>query len=67
LAPTHERNPILLSESSMAEWLDPYNLEEAEHTTQDILREISDESDRIAPELEFCSSGSRTGNTRLLG
>jgi putative SOS response-associated peptidase YedK len=67
LAPTHERNPILLSESSMAEWLDPNNLEEAELTTQDFLREISDESDRIAPELEFCSADRRTGNIRLLG
>ncbi|MFN4846651.1 MAG: SOS response-associated peptidase family protein, partial [Rhodoluna sp.] len=28
----HERNPILLSESSMAEWLDPDNLEDPENT-----------------------------------
>jgi putative SOS response-associated peptidase YedK len=67
LAPTHERNPILLSESTMAEWLDPNNLEEAELTTQDFLREISDESDRIAAELEFCSADRRTGNISLLG
>jgi putative SOS response-associated peptidase YedK len=47
LAPIHERNPILLPESSMAEWLDPDNLEDAEHTTQDLLNELSNESDEI--------------------
>ena len=31
----YERNPILLSESAMAEWLDPDNLEDPENTTQD--------------------------------
>ena len=37
----HERNPILLSESAMAEWLDPDNLEDPESTTQDFLNELA--------------------------
>ena len=64
LAPIHERNPILLSESSMAEWLDPDNLEGAEHTTQALLKELSDESDRVAAELEFWPVGAEAGNVR---
>jgi hypothetical protein len=31
----------------MAEWLDPDNMEDAEHTTADLLMELSDESDRV--------------------
>jgi putative SOS response-associated peptidase YedK len=64
LAPIHERNPILLSESSMAEWLDPDNLEDAEHTTSDLLKELSDESDRVAAEVEFWPVGVKAGNVR---
>jgi putative SOS response-associated peptidase YedK len=64
LAPIHERNPILLSESSMAEWLDPDNLEAAEHTTPDLLKELSDESDRVAAEVEFWPVGVEAGNVR---
>ncbi len=64
LAPIHERNPILLSESSMAEWLDPDNLEDAEHTTPDLLRELSEESERVAAEVEFWPVGVEVGNVR---
>ncbi len=64
LAPIHERNPILLSESSMAEWLDPDNLEDAEHTMPDLLREISDESDRVTAEVKFWPVGTDAGNVR---
>jgi putative SOS response-associated peptidase YedK len=64
LAPIHERNPILLSESSMSEWLDPDNLEDAEHTTPDLLRELSDESDRVAAEVEFWPVGAEAGSVR---
>jgi putative SOS response-associated peptidase YedK len=64
LAPIHERNPILLSESSMAEWLDPDNLEDAEHTTPDLLKELSDESDRVVAEVEFWPVGPEAGNVR---
>jgi len=53
LAPIHERNPILLSYSSMAEWLDPDNLEDAEHTTQDLLNELANESDELQVKLSF--------------
>jgi putative SOS response-associated peptidase YedK len=44
LAPIHERNPILSPSSSMAEWLDQDNLEWAENRTQDLLRELAEES-----------------------
>jgi putative SOS response-associated peptidase YedK len=64
LAPIHERNPILLSASSMSEWLDPDNLEDAEHTTPDLLRELSDESDRVAAEVEFWPVGTEAGSVR---
>jgi putative SOS response-associated peptidase YedK len=67
LAPIHERNPILLSESSMAEWLDPDNLEDAEHTTPDLLKELSDESDRVAAEVEFWPVTTDAGNVRNQG
>jgi putative SOS response-associated peptidase YedK len=62
LTPIHERNPILLSSSSMAEWLDPDNLEDAEHTTQDLLIELANESDEIAGQVEFWPVGVEVGN-----
>jgi putative SOS response-associated peptidase YedK len=64
LAPIHERNPILLSQSSMAEWLDPDNLEDPENTTQDLLNELSSESDEIAGQVEFWPVGVEVGNVR---
>jgi putative SOS response-associated peptidase YedK len=64
LAPIHERNPILLSSSSMAEWLDPDNLEDAEHTTQDLLNELASESDEIAGQVEFWPVSTDAGNVR---
>jgi putative SOS response-associated peptidase YedK len=33
IAPIHATNPILLSSSPTTQWLDPENLENAEHTT----------------------------------
>jgi putative SOS response-associated peptidase YedK len=64
LAPIHERNPILLSESSMTEWLDPDNLEDPENTTQDLLNELANESDEIAGQVEFWRVGIEAGNVR---
>jgi putative SOS response-associated peptidase YedK len=64
LAPIHERNPILLSSSSMAEWLDPDNLEDAELTTQDLLNELANESDEIAGQVQFWPVGVEAGNVR---
>ena len=60
----HERNPILLSESAMAEWLDPDNLEDPENTTQDLLNELSSESDEIAEKVEIWPVGVEAGNVR---
>jgi putative SOS response-associated peptidase YedK len=57
LAPIHERNPILLSSSSIAEWLDPDNQEDAEHTIPDFLNELAEESDQVAAEVEFWPVG----------
>ena len=67
LAPIHERNPILLSESSMAEWLDPDNLEEPENTTQNLLNELANESDHIAEQVLFWHVGVEVGNVRNQG
>jgi putative SOS response-associated peptidase YedK len=64
LGPIHERNPILLSESSMTEWLDPDNLEDPENTTQDLLNELADESDEIAGEVEFWPVGIEVGKVK---
>ena len=64
LAAIHERKPILLSESSMTEWLDPENLEDPENTTQDLLNELADESDEIAGQVEFWPVGVEVGNVR---
>jgi putative SOS response-associated peptidase YedK len=64
LPPIHERNPILLSSSSLAEWLDPDNLEDDEHTTQDLLIELANESDEIAGQVEFWPVGVEVGNVR---
>ena len=64
LAPIHERNPILLTESSMTEWLDPDNLEDPENTTQDLLNELSSESDEIAGQVEFWPVGVEVENVR---
>ena len=63
----HERNPILLSESSMTEWLDPDNLEDPENTTQDLLNELANESDEIAGQVEFWPVGVEVGNVRNQG
>ncbi|MEI7419917.1 MAG: SOS response-associated peptidase, partial [Actinomycetes bacterium] len=67
LAPIHERNPILLSSSSMAEWLDPDNLEDPESTTQDLLNELANESDEIAEQVEFWPVSAEAGNVRNNG
>jgi putative SOS response-associated peptidase YedK len=67
LAPIHERNPILLSSSSMAEWLDPGDLEDPENTTQDLLNELAEESDQVAAEVEFWPVGVEVGNVRNNG
>jgi putative SOS response-associated peptidase YedK len=64
LAPIHERNPILLSSSSMAEWLDPENGEDPENTTQDLLNELSQESDEISGQVQFWHVGVEVGNVR---
>jgi putative SOS response-associated peptidase YedK len=64
LAPIHERNPILLSSSSMAEWLDPENLEDPDNTTQSLLNELAEESDQVAAELEFWPVGVEVGNVK---
>ena len=64
LALIHERNPILLSESSMAEWLDPDSLDDAENTTQDLLNELANESDHIAEQVLFWTVGVEGGNVR---
>ena len=64
LAPIHERNPILLSESSMTEWLDPDNLEDPENTTQDLLNELAHESDEMAGRVKFWPVGVQVGNVR---
>jgi len=67
LAPIHERNPILLSESAMTEWLDPSNLEDPEATTQDLLDELSFESDQVAAQVQFWPVGADVGNVRNNG
>lgn len=64
LAQIHERNPILLSESSMAEWLDPDNLEDPENTTQDLLDELANESDLIAEQVLYWAVSPDAGNVR---
>jgi hypothetical protein len=48
----------------MAEWLDPDNLEDPENTTQDLLNELSSESDEIAGQVEFWHVSSDAGNVR---
>jgi hypothetical protein len=48
----------------MAEWLDPDNLEYAEHTTRDFLNELANESYEIAGQAEFCPVGVEVGNVR---
>jgi deoxyhypusine synthase len=48
----------------MAEWLDPDNLEDAEHTTQDLLNELANESDEIAEQVLFWPVGVEVGNVR---
>jgi hypothetical protein len=46
----------------MAEWLDPENLEDPENTTQDLLDELSQESDQIADQVQFWHVGVEVGN-----
>jgi hypothetical protein len=48
----------------MTEWLDPDNLEDPEHTTQDPLNELSSESDEIAGQVEFWPVSTDAGNVR---
>ena len=64
LAPIHERNPILLSESSMIECLEPDNIKDRENTTQDLLNELANESNEIAGQVEFWPVGVEVGNVR---
>jgi putative SOS response-associated peptidase YedK len=64
LASIHERNPILLSSSSMAEWLDPDNLEDPDNTTKSLLNELAEESDQVAAEVEFWPVSVDAGNVR---
>jgi len=59
-----EKVLILLSQSSMAEWLDPDNLEDPENTTQALLNELAQESDQVAAEVEFWPVGVEVGNVR---
>jgi hypothetical protein len=51
----------------MAEWLDPENLEDPENTIQDLLDELSQESDQIAEQVEFWPVGIEVGNVRNQG
>jgi sulfur carrier protein ThiS len=44
--------------------LGPDNLEDAEHTTPDLLQELSDESDRVAAAVEFWPVGVEAENVR---
>jgi putative SOS response-associated peptidase YedK len=53
LAPIHERSPILLSSSFIAEWLNPDNLEVPDNTTQALLKVLAEESDQVAAEVGF--------------
>jgi hypothetical protein len=46
----------------MAEWLDPDNLEDAEDTTPDFLKEFSDESGWVVAEVEFWPVGVEAGS-----
>jgi putative SOS response-associated peptidase YedK len=63
----HERNPILLSESSMAEWLDPDNQEDPENSTPALLAEVSKESDEIAGRIQYWPVRIDVGNVRNQG
>jgi len=63
----HERNPILLSESSMAEWLDPDNLEDPESTTAALLAELATESDEVAGQVVHWPVSNEVGNVRNQG
>jgi len=51
----------------MAQWLDPDNLEDPENTTQDLLNELSSESDEIAGQVEFWPVSTDAGNVRNNG
>jgi hypothetical protein len=48
----------------MAEWLEPDNLEDAQHTTQDLLNEQANESGEIARQVEFWPVGVEVGNDK---
>jgi hypothetical protein len=48
----------------MAEWLDPDNLQDAEHTTQGLLNELASEPDEIAGQVEFWPVGAEAWNVR---
>ena len=48
----------------MAEWLDPDNLEDPESSTQALLNELAEESDRVAAEVEYWPVGVEVGNVR---
>jgi hypothetical protein len=48
----------------MAEWLDPDNLEDPDNTTQALLNELAEESDRVAAEVEFWPVSVEVGNVR---
>jgi len=51
----------------MTEWLDPSNLEDPEVTTQDLLDELSFESDQVAAQVQFWPVGADVGNVRNNG
>jgi sulfur carrier protein ThiS len=51
----------------MTEWLDPSNLEDPESTTQDLLDELSFESDQVAAQVQFWPVGAEVGNVRNNG
>jgi hypothetical protein len=51
----------------MTESLDPDNLEDTKHTTQDVLNEIANASVEIAGQVEFWPVAVEVGNVRNQG
>lgn len=62
LAGIHDRNPVFLSPDSLASWLDPSFLADAE-----LLQGISAESDLVASKLSFHPVGPEVGSVRSRG
>lgn len=48
----------------MTEWIDLGNPEDPENKTQDLLNELTNESDEIAGQVEFWPVGVDAGNVR---